>query len=138
MKCLRSILDIKIRICGVKAVCMLLGCSFCFGVTDQIKHSINQPPITLHIGQWNLARGRHGHFVWLVFDTNQRFFDLKINFLFEFVSTSRSFIISRVRNVPYGDFDTEQRILILKSNFSLEFMKCFKVTYCGLGQTWSL
>ena len=54
--------------------------------------------------QWNLARGRHGHFVWLAFDTNQRFFGLKINFLFEFVSTSsRLLIISRVRNVLYGD-----------------------------------
>ena len=50
-----------------------------------------------------MARGRHGHFVWLAFDTNQRLFDLKINFLFEFVSSSSwLFIISRVRNIIYG------------------------------------
>ena len=54
--------------------------------------------------QWNLARGRYGHFVWLAFDTNERVFDLKINFVFEFVSTSsRLLIISRVRNVLFGD-----------------------------------
>ena len=28
----------------------------------------------------NVATGRQGHFVWLVFDTDQRFFDFKINF----------------------------------------------------------
>ena len=72
MKCLRSISDIKI--CGVKVACMLLGYFFCFRVTDQIKHSINQPLITLQIGQWNLSRGRHRHFVWLAFDRDQSFF----------------------------------------------------------------
>ena len=41
--------------------------------------------VKFHIWQWNLARGRHGHFVWLAFDTDQTFFNLKINFLFEFV-----------------------------------------------------
>ena len=65
---------------------MLLGYLFCFKVTDEIKHSINLPLITLHVGQWNLARGRHDHFVWPTFDREQRFFYLKINFLFEFVS----------------------------------------------------
>ena len=86
MKCLRSISDIKTQIYGAKVVCMLLGYLFCFKVTDEIKHSINLPLITLHVGQWNLARGRHDHFVWPTFDREQRFFDLKINFLFEFVS----------------------------------------------------
>ena len=51
-----------------------------------------------------MARGRDGHFVWLAFGTTQRFFNLKINFLFEFVSSSsRLLIISSVRNVLYGD-----------------------------------
>ena len=50
-----------------------------------------------------MARARHAHFVWLAFDTNRRFFDLKINFLFEFVSSSSwLLIISRVRNIIYG------------------------------------
>ena len=38
------------------------------------------------------------------FTTDQRFFDFKINFLFEYVSSaSRLLIISRVRHVFYGD-----------------------------------
>ena len=37
MKCLRSMSNIKIQICGVKAACMLFGYLFCFGVTDQTK-----------------------------------------------------------------------------------------------------
>ena len=50
-----------------------------------------------------VATGKHGHFVWLAFDTDQRFFDFKINFLFEFVSSASSLIfISRVRHVLYG------------------------------------
>ena len=50
------------------------------------------------------ATGKHGHFVWLAFDTDQRFFDFKINFLFEFVSSSsRLLIVSMVRHVLYGD-----------------------------------
>ena len=63
MKCLRSISDTEYL--------------FCFGVTDQIKHSFNQSLISLHIGQWNLARCRHGHFEWLAFDTDQRFTKVK-------------------------------------------------------------
>ena len=63
MKCLRSI-------SGTEYL-------FCFGVTDQIKHSFNQPLITLHIGQWNLARCRLGHFEWLVFNTDQSFAKVK-------------------------------------------------------------
>ena len=31
-----------------------------------------------------VARGRHGHFEWLAFDTHQWFFDFKINNLFDF------------------------------------------------------
>ena len=50
-----------------------------------------------------MARGRHGHFEWLSFDTDQRFFGFKINFLFDFVSSaSRWLIISRVRHVLCG------------------------------------
>ena len=44
-------------------------------------------------GSLIVARGRHGHFVWLVFDTDQRFFDFKINFLFEFVSSSSRLLV---------------------------------------------
>ena len=44
-----------------------------------------------------MARGRHGHFEWLSFDTDQRFFGFKINFLFDFMlSALRWLIISRV------------------------------------------
>ena len=51
-----------------------------------------------------VATGKHGHFVWLAFDTDQRFFDFKINFLFEFVSSSsRLLIIYRVRHVLSGN-----------------------------------
>ena len=65
-----------------------------------------------------MARGRHGHFEWLSFDTDQRFFNFKINFLFEFVSSaSRLLIVSRVRHVIYGDSP-----LILKPSFSFEFV----------------
>ena len=50
-----------------------------------------------------VARGRHGHFLWLAFESDQRFFDFKINFLFEFVSSASSLIFtSRVRHVLYG------------------------------------
>ena len=50
------------------------------------------------------ATGKHGHFVWLAFDTDQRFFDFKINFLFEVVSSSsRLLIVSMVIHVLYGD-----------------------------------
>ena len=49
-------------------------------------------------------------------NTNQRFFDFKINFLVEFVSSaSKLLIISRVRHVIYADSP-----LILKPNFSFE------------------
>ena len=91
---------------------MLLMYLFCFKVTDQIKYSINESLITLDIGQWILilnwilisnviwnvtsasgilivATGKHSHFVW----PDQRFFDFKINFLFEFVSSSSSLLI---------------------------------------------
>ena len=45
-----------------------------------------------------LVRGRHGHFEWLAFDTDYRFFDFKINFFFDFLSSaSRLLIISRVK-----------------------------------------
>ena len=45
-----------------------------------------------------MARGRHGHFEWLAFDTDQRLFDLNINFLFNLVSkASRLLIISRLK-----------------------------------------
>ena len=55
-----------------------------------------------------------GHLLWLEvgmvtlsgysFNTDQRFFDFKINFLFEFVSSALRFlIISRVRHVIHGD-----------------------------------
>ena len=55
-------------------------------------------------GSLIVATGRHGHFVWLVFDTDQNFFDFKINFFFEFVSSSsRLLIISRVIHVLNGD-----------------------------------
>ena len=51
-----------------------------------------------------VATGRHGHFEWLLFDTDHRFFDFKINFLFDFMSSAlRLLIISRVRHVLYGD-----------------------------------
>ena len=51
-----------------------------------------------------MVRGSHGCFEWLAFDTNQRFFYFKINFLFEFVpSASELRIISRVRHILYGD-----------------------------------
>ena len=69
-----------------------------------------------------------GHLLWLevsmvtlsgyYFNTDQRFFDFKINFFFEFVSSaSRLLIISRVTHVIYGDSP-----LILKPNFSFEFV----------------
>ena len=93
MKCLTSIWDSKIQICGIKAVWMLLGYLFCFKVNDQIKYSINESLITLDIGQWILllnqmffwnvssasgslivAIGKDSHFVWLAFNTDQRFF----------------------------------------------------------------
>ena len=49
-------------------------------------------------------------------NTDQRLFDFKINFLFEFVSSaSKLLIISRVRHVIYADSP-----LILKPNFSFE------------------
>ena len=104
MKCLRSISGIKIQICLVKAVRMYLEYLFCFGVIDQIKHSNNQQLVTLHLGQWNVARGSmvtlHGQPLIQV----KGFFYLKINFFFDFVSSSsRLLIISRVRNVFYGD-----------------------------------
>ena len=57
-------------------------------------------------GSLVVVRGRHDHFEWLAFDTDQNFliFDFKINFLFAFVSSdSRLVIISRVRHVLYGD-----------------------------------
>ena len=55
-------------------------------------------------GSLIVATGRHGHFVWLVFDTDQNFFDFKISFFFEFVSSSsRLLIISRVIRVLNGD-----------------------------------
>ena len=61
-------------------------------------------------GSLTVATGRHGHFVWLAFDTDQRFFDFKINFFFEFVaSSSRLLIISRVRHVTYVIFDFETK-----------------------------
>ena len=45
-----------------------------------------------------------GHFLWLVFDTDQRIFDFKINFLSDFVSgASRLLIICRFRHVLYVD-----------------------------------
>ena len=51
-----------------------------------------------------VATGKDGHFVWLAFDTDQRLFDFKINFLFEFVlSSSRLLIVSMVRHVLYAD-----------------------------------
>ena len=105
MKCLRSISDIKTQIYGAKVVCMLLGYLFCFKVTDEIKHSINLPLITLHVGQWNLARGRHDHSVWPTFDREQRFFWFKNQFSHWICveSSSRLLIISRVRHVLYGD-----------------------------------
>ena len=31
-----------------------------------------------------MATGGHGHYVWLVFDTDQKLFDFKINVFFEF------------------------------------------------------
>ena len=77
-----------------------------------------------------VASGRHGHFEWLAFDTDQRFFDFKINFLFDFLwSASRFLIISRVKTcfLWWLAFDSEQTILILKPNFSLECIKCFKI-----------
>ena len=52
------------------------------------------------------------------FTTDQMFFDFKINFLFEYVSSaSRLLIISRVRHIIYRDLP-----LILKLNFSFEFV----------------
>ena len=55
-------------------------------------------------GSFIVATGRHDHFVWLVLDTDQKFFDFKINFFFEFVSgSSRLLIISRVIHVLNGD-----------------------------------
>ena len=74
-------------------------------------------------GSLIVATGRHGHFVWLVFDTDQKFFDFKISFFVEFVSSSsRLLIVSRVVHVLNGDspFIQNQKILILKSNFSFE------------------
>ena len=66
-----------------------------------------------------MAIGRHGHFECLAFDTDQRFIDFKMIFLFDFVtSTSRLLIISRI-TCSLWSFDTEQRILILKPNFFL-------------------
>ena len=51
-----------------------------------------------------VGTGRQGHFMRLAFETKQRFFDFKINFFFEFVSSSsRLLIISRVIHVRYGD-----------------------------------
>ena len=45
-----------------------------------------------------MARGKHGQFEWLAFDTDQSFFDFEINFLLDFVSSaSRLLITSRVR-----------------------------------------
>ena len=55
-------------------------------------------------GIFNVPASKHGHFVWLGFNTEQRCFYIKINFLFEFVSSfSKSLIISSVRHVLYGD-----------------------------------
>ena len=95
-----------------------MGYLFCFKVTDQIKYSINNSLITLDIRQWVVlilksnvpldcikcimftyrytsAIGKDGHFVWLAFDTDQRFFDFVLN-------SSRLFIIYRVKHVLYG------------------------------------
>ena len=68
------------------------------------------------------------HFLWLEvgmvtlsgysFNIDPSLFDFNINFLFEFVSSaSRLLIISRVRDVIYGDSP-----LVLKPNFSFEFV----------------
>ena len=55
-------------------------------------------------GSLIVAIGRHGHFVWLVFDTDQKFFDFKISFFVESVSSSsRLLIVSRVAHVLNGD-----------------------------------
>ena len=52
------------------------------------------------------------------FNIDQRSFDFKINFLFEFVSSaSKLLIISRVRHVIYGKSPS-----ILKQKFSFEFV----------------
>ena len=72
-----------------------------------------------------VATGKHGQFVELAFDTDQKFFDFKINFLFEFMwNSSRLLIISRVRHVLYGDSRLIQLnwIMILKPNFFLGFL----------------
>ena len=43
-------------------------------------------------------------FEWLAFDKEQRFFDFRVNFLFDLVScSSRLLFISRARHVLYGD-----------------------------------
>ena len=43
-------------------------------------------------------------FEWLAFDKEQRFFDFRVDFLFDFVSrSSRLLFISRARHVLYGD-----------------------------------
>ena len=56
------------------------------------------------LGSLIVATGRHGHSVWLDSDTDQRFFDFKIKFFFEFVSSSSKLLnISRVIHVLYGD-----------------------------------
>ena len=96
-----------------------MGYLFCFKVTDQIKYSINNSLITLDVRQWIVlilksnvplectkcfrftyrytsATGKDGHFVWLAFDADQRFFDFVLN-------SSRLFIIYRVKYVLYGD-----------------------------------
>ena len=51
-----------------------------------------------------VVRSRHGHFQWLAFNTDERLFDFKTNFLFDFESSaSRLLIISRIRHVFYGN-----------------------------------
>ena len=43
-------------------------------------------------------------FEWLAFDKEQRFFDFRVDFLFDFVSrSSRLLFISRARHLLYGD-----------------------------------
>ena len=55
-------------------------------------------------GHLIVARGRHGYIEWLAFYADQRFFDFKIGFLFEFTSSASTLlIISRVRHNLYDD-----------------------------------
>ena len=79
------------------------------------------PPLILNKGYWFwtqtflwkvssasrsliVARCRHGHFEWLAFDTHQRLFNFKINFIIKFVSSaSRLLFIFIVRQVLHGD-----------------------------------